>query len=566
MGELPVGRDLTASRLSGPLWVALALSALGAGGCRTGAPGFEVPDERRFHLGSHHRPITTASAEAQRAFDHGLTLAYAFSHDAAEEEFRRAAAADPECAMAWWGVALVNGPHINLPAVSLDRAKAAWDALGRARALAAGASPVERRLIEALSRRHADPQPGDRTPLDRAYAEALGEVYRAHPGDADVACLFAESLMDLRPWDLWTSGGKPRPGTLEIRAALARALEIDPLHPGANHFWVHLVEASPRPEDGVVQAVRLGSLVPGAGHLVHMPSHIWVRLGRWEDAAEANRRAIEADAWFRSRNPRPGFYATYMAHNRQFLGFVGMMTGRSAEALRAARAMEAEIPDDLLRRFLPPLDGIRAVVPEILVRFGRWEAVLAEPAPAEDLPLATALWRFTRSVSLAALGRMEDAEAERTKFRAAAARVPAGWRFLNNSAADLLAVASRVVDGEMAARGGDLEAAVAALREGVRLEDALRYNEPPDWLQPVRHSLGAVLLRAGRAAEAETIYREDLARFPGNGWSLLGLERALRALGRSAEAAEAATGFRAAWAGADVDIESSCLCLTGESP
>jgi tetratricopeptide (TPR) repeat protein len=541
--------------------IALLLAVV-AGGCSGGGRRTSAGADR-FGLGTHTRRITTSSAEAQRAFDRGLTLTFGFAHQAAEKEFRRAAALDTTCAMAWWGVALVNGPHINFPLVPPDKAKVAWQALSRARALAPHASETERALIEALAKRYADPQPEDRRPLDEAYAAAMREVWKAHPGDADVGALFAESMMDLRPWDLWAAQGTPQPGTMEIETTLERVLELDPLHPGANHYYIHVMEASPHPEKALAAAYRLGDLVPGASHLVHMPAHIYARLGRWEDAVSANTRARVADSVYRVANPRPGFYAMYMAHNDHFFAYAAMMEGRSAEALQAARDMVSAVPEDFLRDYAPIVDGYMVFVPEVLMRFGRWNEVLAEPEPAKELPLSRALWRYTRAVSLTALGRAEDARRERAAFLQASALVPKEWTFGNNKASDVLAVATGLLDGEMAARRDDFDRAVASLRQAVKVEDGMRYDEPPDWMQPVRHTLGAVLLRAGRYAEAETVYREDLARYPGNGWALFGLGRALRLQKKDAEASQVEARFKAIWAHADVTLGSTCYCQPG---
>jgi tetratricopeptide (TPR) repeat protein len=561
-----------ALRFSGPRCLfALALLAAAAASCgrpATGESGATAgPDVARtagrFNLGTHTYRVTTASPDAQRAFDHGLTLAYGFSHGAAEREFRRAAELDPSCAMAYWGIALVNGPHINFPLVPADKARAAWEALAKARALAARASATERALIDALGRRYANPQPGDRRPLDEAYAAAMRDVWRAHPHDADIATLFAESMMDLRPWDLWTAEGTPQPGTDEILEALRRAMDIAPAHPGANHLYIHAIEASPDPSLAVAAADRLRDLVPGASHLVHMPSHIYARVGRWEDAASANARAMAADAAFREANPRPGFYAMYMAHNDHFYAYAEIMRGRSAEALKAARAMVAAVPQEFIRDYAGVVDGFMVFVPEVLMRFGRWEEVLAEPAPPPQLPLSQALWRFTRAVSLTALGRPQDAARERDAFQAAARAVPADSTFGNNRASSILSIASKMLDGEIAAKRSRFAESERLLREAVRIEDRMRYDEPPDWMQPVRHTLGAVLLRAGKHGQAEAVYREDLARYPENGWSLFGLGRALRLQGRNDEAAAVEDRFRRAWAGADVTLGSTCYCQPG---
>jgi tetratricopeptide (TPR) repeat protein len=541
-------------------WVmAVALPMVVSLGC-AGVPN---PPAARPALGDHSFRITTTSAQAQAAFDRGLTLAYGFSHEAAIEEFRKAAEIDPGCAMAYWGIALVNGPHINFPLVPPDKAKSAWEALTRARALAPRAGAVEQELIAALAKRYAENQPEDRRPLDEAYAAAMRDVWKAHPKDADVATLFAESMMDLRPWDLFTKDGAPQPGTEEILATLEAALSLDPLHPGANHLYIHAVEASPHPEKGIAAADRLRDLVPGISHLVHMPSHIDARVGQWAQATQANVRAMSADAAYRAAHPRPGFHGMYMAHNDHFYAFAAMMQGQSAEALKAAQAMVHTIPEDFLRDYAGVADGHMPFVSEVLMRFGRWDDVLAEEAPPKNMPIANALWRFTRAVSLTALGRTGEADAEREEFGRAVAAVPAAATFGNNPAALLLDIATRTLDGERAAKKNDFGTAVRLLREAATLEDGLRYDEPPDWIQPVRHTLGAVLLRAGRPADAEAVYREDLVRYPENGWSLWGLERALRLQKKDAEADAMKKRFDAIWSRADVTIGSSCLCQPG---
>lgn len=366
--------------------------------------------------------------------------------------------------------------------------------------------------------------------------------------------------MNLHPWDLWTSDGKPRPWTPEIQSRLEEILARAPRHPGATHFYIHVVEASPEPEKAEAAADTLADLVPGAGHLVHMPAHIYARIGRWPDAAAANVRAIEADATWRAADPRPGLYGLYMAHNHHFLAFTAMMRGRRDEALTAARAVVAGIPDDFATEYAGLADGFFAIVPEVLVRFGQWEEVLAEPAPRADFLYACALWRAARATALTALGRLDEAEKERALFGEQAAAMPADRTFGNNAAADLLAIAGKVLEGEIAARRGRFDEAIIALRDAAAREDALRYDEPPDWIQPVRHALGAVLLRAGRAVEAEAAYREDLAKWRENGWSLRGLAAALEAQGKSAEAAAASARFAKAWTDADTAIETSCLC------
>ena len=524
-------------------------------------PAAPAPGAQRFHLGTHSRAVTTSNPEAQRAFDRGLVLAFAFNHGAAERELRKAAELDPALAMAWWGVALVNGPHINNPAMSPEQSVTAWDALTKARERAPQASKVEQELITALSKRYADPSPAERRALDEAYAAAMRAMSKARPDDADVATLTAEALMDLRPWDLWTHDGKPQPGTDEIVALLERAMALDPKHPGAHHLYIHTMEASPQPGKATASADLLRDLVPGAGHLVHMPAHVYVRTGRWNDAAIANEKAIEADTAFRRTVGDPGFYFVYMAHNHHFLAFADMMEGQAAEALEAARNMVAGVPEEFLAGpGGPVVDGYLAIPIEVLMRFGKWEEVLAEPEAPGGFPISHGMRVFARASALTALGRMDEADRERAELVRAAAAVPEDAALGNNPGSSLMAIARHVLDGEMAAKRERFDDAIASLRTAAKLEDALKYDEPPDWIQPVRHALGAVLLDAKRPAEAEAAYREDLVRFPENGWSLRGLGRALRAQGKDAEAADIEARFKKAWARADTPIGASCLC------
>ena len=540
--------------------ITLSVSITLLSGCASRPPKQTDPALTELrNLGKHSFKVSTRSSEAQRAFDRGLNLAYSFGYFAAEQEFRRALKSDPECAMAWWGIALVNGPHINFPMVPPKNAARAWEALSNAKARAYLASPLEQALINALSKRYANPQPEDRKPLDVAYADAMRQVWHDYPKNADVGTLCAESLMDLHPWDFWTKAGA-QPWTPEIASTLERALELNPNHPGANHLYIHAMEASANPGKAVVAADTLRTLVPGAGHMVHMPAHIYVRVGRWDDAATANRDAMKIDARYRTAYPRPGFYAIYMLHNAHFLAFAAMMQGRSDEALKVARGMVAGVPEDFRQDFAAVADGYMIFVSEVLMRFGRWEEVLAEPQPPSEFPLARALWHFTRTSALTSLNRMDEARSEKTAFDKAAEAVPKGHTFGNNSAADILAIATRVLDGEMLAREGKLDAAIASLREAVGLEDKLRYDEPPDWIQPVRHTLGAVLLKANQPAEAENAYRQDLEKFPDNGWSLLGLRDSLRRQGKESEAAKVDRQLKKSWATADIKPTATCYC------
>lgn len=511
-------------------------------------------------MGSHRRAAGTASREAQRYFDQGLVFTMSFNHDEAIRSFTEAARLDPGCAMAWWGIALANGPHINNPAMSEQQSKDAWAALERAKGLLANASPVERALIEALAARYADPVPTDRRPLDEAYAAAMRGVWKANPADADAGCLFAEALMDLRPWDLWKEDGSPQPGTEEVLETLERVLKLAPNHPGANHLWVHAIEASPHPERAIAAADRLTRLVPAAGHMVHMPAHIYSRVGRWADASAANVRAIEADRRYRALSPRQGFYSVYVAHNRHFLSWASQMEGRSEAALDAARGMLANIPEDFVRESAFFADGFMLIEMETLMRFGRWDELLTIPEPPDYLPITRAFRHFSRGTALAALGRIEEAERARAEFRDAVGKVTEEMIVGNNPARLVLSIADHQLAGEILNRRGDIDAAVRELREAVRIEDSLRYDEAPDWLLPVRHALGAVLVRAKRWSEAESVYRDDLKKNAENGWALWGLARSLRAQERIAEADAVQARFRKAWKRADVSLESTCYC------
>lgn len=472
---------------------------------------------RPFDLGTHHRAVSTKSKEAQQAFDQGLIWAFAFNHDEAERAFREAARRDPKLAIAWWGISLVNGPHINNPIVDEPHAKAAWVALGEARRRLDGASEVEKALIGALGSRYALPQPEDRHRLDEAYAKAMGDVYRRFPKDVDVATLRAEALMDVRPWDQWTKEGQPEPGTKEILEALEAAVKLSPDHPGALHLTIHALETSPHPERAKSAADRLRRLVPDASHLVHMPAHIDARLGRWADAALANERAIDADRRYRARAPELGFYNIYIAHNAHFLAYTAMMEGRKAVALEKTA-----------------------------------EAIKTFPIE---------YWHFVRGIANAALGNVEAAEKERAIFTDGLMRVPKEFFWGSNNALAVLGVGQPYLEGEILYRQGRLDEAIARLREAVSREDALTCDEPPGWTVPSRHALGAVLLEAKKWADAEAVYREDLAKYPENGWSLLGLSRVLAGAGRKAEADAVRVRFRKSWERADIELTSSCLCV-----
>lgn len=522
-------------------------------------------------MGPHQRKVTTTSAEAQRYFDQALNWTFAFNHDEAIRSFEQAARLDPACAMAHWGKAFCHGPHINNPVMDEPGSIAAWEALQKALALAEKAAPAERALITALAARYADPAAGqlpltaeERKPLDQAFADAMAEVAAEFPDDADIATLHAEALMDLHPWDLYDPATRaPHPWTEEIVQIIEFALRLDPKHPGANHLYIHAVEGSETPERANTAADVLRKLVPASGHLVHMPSHIDVRTGRWAQAAEQNRQASRIDLAYRKISPNHGIYHIYMAHDDHFLAWSCMMLGRREEAHVAARDMLRKIPADFAVAAAPFIDPLASIEISVLMRFGRWEELLALPRPTAHLPVTIAMWHFARGSALAALGKVDAALAEQSAFRESVIALPEGTMLQQNTAADGLAIAAKVLEGEIAFRRGEIDKAVAALTEAVKIEDTLRYIEPPDWLQPARHSLGAILISAGRFPEAEAVYRADLKQWPENGWSLYGLARALKEQS-SPEAAEVEARFKKAWAHADTNLASTCLCVSRE--
>jgi tetratricopeptide (TPR) repeat protein len=513
-------------------------------------------------LGNHSHRITTRSPAAQQYFDQGLRLLYGFNHGAAIRSFQEAARFDPTCAMAHWGIALASGPHINFPLVPPPAAELAWRELGLAQQHAAGATAVERDLIAALAVRYANPQPDDRGPLDRAYADAMRKVWQAHPDDADVGALFAEAMMDLRPWDQWTPDGQPQPGTDEILATLDAVLKRDLQHPFANHLYIHAVEASAHPERALAAAERLADLQPGLAHNVHMPSHIYIRVGRWQEAIDANLKAVAADRAHRAvAGPPHGFLLVYIAHNEHMLAYAAMMTGQRTLALEHIKAMVAGMPEDFLKEY--GAESFAAMPYEVLVRFGRWDEILAEPEPPDWMPFTRAMRHAARAIALAAKGDPKAARAEQALFTAEAEHVPADEIAGNNTSRQVLTVAVPMVEGEILYREGRVEEGLAQLRAAVKAEDALRYDEPPGWLLPVRHSLGATLMQERRYAEAEQVYRDDLRYLPNNGWSLFGLAEALRYQRKHAEAEPVEKQFKQAWAKAEVELHSSCLCQPG---
>lgn len=562
-------RSLTSHVLAVALAATVAATLTGCSTGRSpaassGSPGPSPASVPLFEgLGNTGREITTSSDKAQRYFNQGLAFLFAFNHDEAIRSFRRAAELDPHAAMAWWGISIASGPHINNPMMSPESARVAWDALQRAIKESRNASKTERELITALASRYSNPSPADRSALDRAYADAMRKVWQRHPRDADVGALFAESMMDLRPWNQWSREGEPEPGTLEVLSTLEAVMALRPRHPLALHLYIHATEASREPGRADAAADRLRDLQPGLGHLVHMPSHTDVRRGRWREAVTANAKAIRADERYRALSPKQGFYGLYMAHNHHMLAFAAMMIGRRSDATDAVDTMVKAIPPAWADAYAPIADGFLAMPLEVRVRFGAWDEVLAAPEPDAKFPFARAMRHYARGVAYSAKGDTRAARKEQAAFEKARAALPPTSQFGNNKGPDLLALASRVLDGEILYREGKRDAAFVALQKAVVLEEKLNYDEPPSWILPARHTLGAALLDSGRYADAEKVFRDDLVHLPNNGWALFGLGKSLRMQNKEREAAAVEAEFRKAWDGADFEITSPCACLTG---
>lgn len=492
-------------------------------------------------LGAYHYPIATSVPEAQAYFDQGLRLYYAFNHQEAVRSFRESQRLDDRCAMCWWGEALAWGPNINLP-MDEPSGRAAWAALQGALERRAHASAKEQALIDALALRYEAEPPADRAYLDRAWAEALGELANAHPDDAEIRVLHAEALMDLRPWDYWTAEGEPQPGIAEVLEGLRYVQDLNPQHPGGCHFYIHAVEKL-FPEDAVACAERLAGMMPGAGHLVHMPGHIYIRVGRYRDAIQANKHAIHADeTYIRDQRPGMGMYtAGYYPHNYDFLAFASMMVGDGEATVEAASQVATLIPAELYGA--TGMDFLQhwSMRPLLFqVRFERWDAIQAVERPREDRPHAMALWHYAQGRAAAAQGDLQAARDHLTSLQAVLhGGALEGLRMEFNRSVDLIPVAQAVLAGRIAAAEGHHGEAAEELQEAVRLEDALLYGEPPEWSVPTRQDLGEVLLEGDRPEEAEAVFRADLDRFPRNVWSLEGLEEALRRQGRTAEADDA---------------------------
>jgi hypothetical protein len=504
------------------------------------------------NLGIYSRPIRTSSPEAQQFFDEGLTLLYGFNHDESFRSFARASILDERTPMPHWGMALALGTNINDPAPA-ERLAKAYTHLAAAQARAGSGSAVEQALIGALSKRYVANPTGDQTPREQAYSDAMGEVSKEYPDDPDVATLYAESLMNLRPWRLYDAKGNPAPGTERIVATLERVMASHPQHPGSNHYYIHAVEASNTPERATRQAERLETLVPGAGHLVHMPAHIYIRTGQYARSAKSNADAARVDEVYFKVAGQQGMYpAMYYGHNLQFQSAAAMFAGRFAEAREAARQTVALV--DPIADLSPMLEPFALQEGAVLLRFGRWDEVLTLSAPAPTRTVQTALYHFMRGAAFAGQGKVEEATREQRALAEATSRVPTDVMIsATNSGRAVLDVAAADLEARIAGLRGDKAAAVAAFAEAVAAEERLNYNEPPDWLLTERERLGAELLAQGRAVDAEQVFRADLLRNVGNPRSLFGLWRSLDAL-KQGGADDARRAFETAFAAADVSL------------
>ncbi|MEH2001458.1 MAG: hypothetical protein V7L00_22395 [Nostoc sp.] len=496
-------------------------------------------------VGTIHHPVSTSNPQAQEFFDQGLNLIYAFNHDEAVRSFQYAAKLDPHLAIAYWGIALALGPNINL-AIDPNRELAAYQAVQQALALSTQASAQERDYITALAKRYSQNLDADLYQLALFYAKAMATLVKRYPDDLDAATLYAESLMDLHPWQHWTKDGKPQPDTEEIVAILESVLKRNPNHTGANHYYIHAVEASPFPERALVSAKQLPSLAPGAGHLLHMPSHIYFPLGDYKGAMRANKQAIAQDDIYIKKYQVQGTYPMmYYNHNVYFLMVASSMAGRYKDALQSAETLVANAT--AIDPYAPMLEGFLGSKMLIQTRFSDWDAILKTLAPDEKLPTTTALWHFARGMASAATGKLEDAASESRALLAAKQVISNEATIGFSPASPILDIASKVLDAKIAREKHDYESAIKLLEKAVVAEDALDYAELPDWYFPTRESLGAVLLAKGDYKEAEKVFRADLKKYPHNGRSLFGLQASLQALGKDQAAQVVKAELETAW-------------------
>jgi len=510
-------------------------------------------------LGDHHFPVTTQSPDSQRFFDQGLRLTYAFNHSEALRAFKQAVMLDPANAMAYWGWALVLGPNLNLPMVP-EVAPQAYQAIQQAVALKEKVTERERAYIDALAQRYTNSPTADRVPLDRAYAGAMAKLVQRYPADLDAATLYAASLMNLQPWDYWNLDGSPKGHTEQILETLQSVVDREPRHAGALHYYIHTVEAR-HPERGEPHADMLAGLMPGAGHLVHMPSHIYMRVGRFTDSYEANRRAVAADESYITQCRTQGIYPlNYYPHNIHFMAWSAMVQGRPAAALEAASKIVDKVPPKLAadKNIWALYETFLSQPVFVKVRFGMWDAMLNAAKPEIESQFMTGIWHYGRALAYIHTGRMVEARRELRPLITARKAMGELEHYIGFGTAEtLLTIAEEIVAGELAYAEGYTLEGLAHLERAVRIEDGLRYNEPPDWYFPVRHFLGAMLLDSGRPNEAEVVYAADLRKNPGNGYSLFGLKRALKQQGKIEDARAVDKRFERAWADATHQLTSS---------
>lgn len=504
-------------------------------------------------MGHLHHPITTSNPLAQRYFDQGLTLIYGFNEDEAERSFAYAAKLDPKCAMAYWGIALARGPNYNETPIDPGREKSSTEAIQKAQALSSGVSAAERDYIQAFSKRvSADPK-ADQTKLGEAYRDAMREVVRRHPDDNDAAVLYAESLMVLHAWKLFTPDGKPAEGTLDAIRTLETVLKRSPNDIGANHFYVHAIEESPHPEQALESAKKMADLTPGAGHLVHMPAHIYIRTGDYHAASISNKQAIGADEGYIEKYHVQTMYSMmYYTHNMHFLAVSASLEGNYADASRvAARITKGLLP---MAKQHPEVDSFLPTEMFVLTRFRRWAEIEAAPEPAKNLAQTHSLWRFARGMAYSGQGNIAKATAESAAFAAEVKPTPPDAVYGYNTARQIFQIAQWMLDANIARAKHDYKTAAALLQKAALAEDALNYDEPPDWYLPPRESLGAVLLLDGRAKEAEAVFREELKRHPKNPRALYGLAECLHPQGRAADETSARKQFQDGWKHADIQL------------
>ena len=497
-------------------------------------------------LGNVHHAVSTKNARAQQFFDQGLKLVYGFNHDEARRSFQYAADLNPKLAMAWWGVALTLGPNYNLP-IDLGREKAGYDAVQRALALQENASEPERAYINALAFRYSNDPKADLHQLDVAYRDAMAKLVQQYPDDLDAATLYAESMMNLNPWKLWLRDGRPNEGTEEIVAVLESVLKRDPNHLGANHYYIHAIEASPHPERALASAARLEKLAPAAGHLVHMPAHIYARVGDHFASAHCNEVAAKADQKFLAGTRQGGVYPLmYYSHNLHFLAYAACMNGNFAQAKAAAARLVANVAPAV--KEMPMLEGFLPTPILVLVAFERWNDILKLPAPDSSLLITTAVWRFARGMAHAKLGKPDLAAREQSAWQGVVAKIPPDTMYdeLNKTGA-VFKIHEHLLSAAVTGSRRDDKVAIEFLKQAVTAEDALNYSEPPPWYPPVRPTLGRILLEAKQLEEAENVFRADLERNPRNGRALAGLRDCLNAKGRKYDAEKIDQQFRAAW-------------------